>query len=208
MANPPIAEDEARGFMRGLDHWLFASHVVHTAQGHHEIGYESAFCDVSQHLLTDGGLTGKRTLSRESIAQWAAACDLVLDHGWPKAAVQIESSERWDLDLLAYDRPRSDPGRVALLAGEAKAQPSVLTRLIKEMGECGGSRPQVHRDYPKKTEHNKCLGVRRLLGQRDRIYFWGVAPGLRIGATAYQDGGRFALEITEQPPSRSFVASL
>jgi hypothetical protein len=86
-ANPPLDEDEADGFMRGIDAGLFAVGPRVTKAGVTEMGYLSDLCDISQDFFADGARTGRRTFSRESVSQWAAASDLITKFGWDESCV-------------------------------------------------------------------------------------------------------------------------
>jgi hypothetical protein len=111
------------------------------------------------------------------------------------------------LDLVGFDRDRSRTGPIAILAGEAKASPADLFRLIADMKRCRGRQPDEHAGSlkRKKTEHNKCIGLMGFLHDRGRIYFWGVAPGTRRGMYVTGTSEEFSIEESDLVPYRAEV---
>jgi hypothetical protein len=163
---PPFTDDEAKGFMRGIDAELFEIKAVTTKAGVPEMAYECAFCDIRQYLFADGAKTGKRTFSREFVPQWGAACDLITQHGWPVENVLVESDDLWGLDLVVFDRDRHEADRRPVIAGEVKSRVSDMQRQVEEMKQCGGLIHNVHRGWPGqpgRTAHNKCTSLLGLL---------------------------------------------
>jgi hypothetical protein len=151
--------------------------------------------------MADG--QGRRVLAREGITTWAAASDLVLQFGWQADAVRVES-EMLAFDFIGFDTSRGDPGRKALLVGEAKARSAAVLRQVEEMRRCEGAHPEEHREWPaKKVAHHKCEGMMRELSRTKRsVYFWGVAPGVRFGLLGTMRGDSLTLEDAGWPPSR------
>jgi hypothetical protein len=115
----------------------------------------------------------------------------------------IESDDSFSLDFIGFDRDRHDAGRVALLAGEAKARGRLIDQLIEETTSCAGMTPECHRGWPKiATAHRKCVALLRMVSEVDRLYLWTVAPGVRRSFWATAHDGRLLLEGVEAEPER------
>lgn len=197
---PPFTEDEAAGFMRGIDAGLFKITAVATKAGVPEMAYDCAFCDIRQYLFADGAKTGKRTFGREFVPQWAAACDLITQHGWSIDNVLVESDDLWGLDLVVFDCDRHEPDRRPMIAGEVKSKVPDMQRQVEEMKQCCGLSPDVHRGWPGqpgRTAHKKCSSLLGLLDGESAgsLVFWAVAPGMReTYAVTPRDEGAFQLD--------------
>lgn len=193
--NPPFQVDEAEGFLRAIEGGLVCVAPQPRLSGGMEMTFLSPMSHVKGHFfstLTKG--SGKRGLSRESIAQYAAIADLVFIQGWPVNQIVVES-QHWELDFVVYDRERSDPRAQVVIFGEAKSRSDELDRLVAEMTECGGKSPEVHPSPHARTKHNKCLGLLALPRHPDsQLHFWGVAPGKRVAFRVQFDAsGSFSL---------------
>jgi hypothetical protein len=175
--NPPLQEDEAGDFMRGLEAGLFNF----DDHGY----YQTPMRWVKGILFGHTPISGKRILSRETITQTAAASALVLSYKWPMAQVAIESGDL-ALDLLVTD----SSGRV-VVGGEAKTTSPLLDAMLHEVQTCVlADEDCTHR------EHKKIRGLRK---ERPE-FFWAVAPGDRRAFRVEYLRSRLVLEQVEDIP--------
>lgn len=108
----------------------------------------------------------KATFRGETIAHYAALAELVLDHGWPRELITVESPPHGDLHAGALDMVvrTPDSGRERYwLGAEAKSTESKLMLLVDGVNRCEGA---VSPPHPSE-DHNKCLG---LLAFRPRLF--------------------------------------
>jgi hypothetical protein len=179
---PDIDDFDADSFLRGCAAGLFWVEGGDTM-------YSSLLPAKPNGSLTPFALfekvgTGKCQIRQENIPHYAAASELVLDYGWAKQQVTIESPRvhaltQGALDVVVF----RDPDRsLAAVAGEAKARRAQLVKMLIGIRACHGEpNPPMHPPY----EHKKCLGI---MAFRPSL-FLGIAAGVRrVFPVAYIDG--------------------
>jgi hypothetical protein len=196
--SPPLAEWEAQYFLLGLEENLFAVD---------ERG------EVTSELLTRGDEThpspGYRLFShepprllRENVCQLATAARLILERGWLRRHVTLESSRKEHratadgFELLV----RSAEGKIFIWA-EVKRSAVELEKLIADLRACSRRGPHAHEDcgFPQNhPRHEFCVSSQP-------AYLWAVAPDGEVCLAVKCENGVLELDPLPSLPPRSLL---
>ena len=199
--NPPLADEEAKYFLLGLEDGLF---------------YPDAEGDPESELFppaTEGDPKAKMgqifrrdcsppRLVREAVCQLATASLLILKRGWLKSHVALEPGSEEHraasdgLDLLV----KSPTGKI-LIWVEVRRGSVELEKLAVDLRACSRRGPHGRQDCGFPQNHPR---YEFALCHKPE-YLWAVAPdGQKCFRLAYENG---SLELEELPslPPRSFI---
>lgn len=188
----PFAPWEADWFLRGVRDLHLFDVVVHDCRsGFIASGFIGDLFSTPSgkprdaHFFSVTGLrgTGARSVSREGITHMASIAKLVGMYGYEPSVIRSESA-RFEVDIVAYDRPATEPEARPILGAEVKVREREHEALAIGMQACAGQgdadshraavREQSDRNLPighAGNHHKKC---RWLAAERPHT-FWIVS---------------------------------
>jgi hypothetical protein len=197
--NPPLAGEEAKYFLLGLEEGLFF--------------FDAAGCIQSELFppATEGNLKMGRIfrndcspprLVREVVYQLATASQLILKRGWLKSHVALEPGREehragaFGLDLLV----KSPAGKI-LVWVEVKRSSVELEKLVVDLRACSRRGPHGRQDCGFPQNHPR---YEFALCHKPE-YLWAVAPDGENCFRLTYESGSFELEKLPSLPPRSFI---
>ncbi|MGI8436505.1 MAG: hypothetical protein ACR2NX_06315 [Chthoniobacterales bacterium] len=198
---PPLAFEEAKYFLLGLEADLFSSDpegYVQSALLPRPSGRNTKqkMCQIFWHNPPPP------RLFREGICQLATAARLVLERGWPLEQIEMEPTIK-EHGTLAYavDILIKSPTGQILAAVEVKRSRKELEKLKRDflhcwaLGEHGRDDCHLRQNHPK---YQFCIHYRPR-------YFWAVAPGEEFCFTFASHRNKVDLEQLSTLPTRMVV---
>jgi hypothetical protein len=196
---PPLAPDEAKSFLLGIEAGLFEldteGYVLSPSLSRN--AGKSENCQIFWHNPPPP------RLFRERICQLATAAALVLERGWQTSQIELEpapveeDSQRNHVDLLV----KSTSGEL-FAAVEIKRSAPELAKLKRDFYQCcrRGTHPEAECGFPQNHAKYEFCAAKKPL------YLWAVAPGEDICfELTYGDKGRIELEELPTFPARSVI---
>jgi hypothetical protein len=174
--SPALQEDEAEGFVRGLEEALFSvrdtGHFSSPMLPRPEKPQDQKTLNLFD---TKNQASGERHLSREKLCQMAAAADLALRYDWPSSQIFIEPSNAVISGLAcAVDIVVSDSTGRRIIFGEVKKCARLVEELVRDVRDCGHRGPH-EMDACGSDQHKKFEALWKCRPE----YFWAVGPGTR-----------------------------
>lgn len=197
--SPPLAEEEAKYFLLGMEEGLFQ--LSDTGEVESPLLRVEDETKPAPYQIFGTGFAPTRLL-REAICQLAAASALILQKGWLRSHVTLESGkEEHRTGGLRFDLLLRSPGGKPLVWGEVRRSAVELQKLIADLRACSRRGPHRREDCGFPQNHPRYeFG---LFLRPD--YLWAVAPdGNRCFRMTSENG---AMELEELPslPPRSLI---
>ena len=198
--SPPLAEEEAKYFLLGLNEGLF--------RWQEKAVIESELLRAPGDEATPtlyrifGQETSSPRLLRESICQLATAALLIFRRGWLKSHVGLEPGN--DVHRAAapgFDLLVRSPAGKVLVWVEIRRSAVELDKLIVDVRACSRRGPHRREDCGFPQNHPRYeFGL-----YHQPAYLWAVAPdGNRCFRMAFENGSQELEELTSLPP-RSLI---
>ena len=205
MIREPIAEWEAKYFLKGLHNNLF----LIDDQGYVQSPFlpkppqGSTKQKMIQTFWNHGG--GKRALYRESINQLATACRLVYEFGWEADDIKMEPSiEEFGGCAYGVDIILLGPNGNILFCCENKSSTKEFDKLIRQFHSCCAIGDHEKVDCTDKENHGKY----RFCTKAKPMLFWAVSPHTEsLYALTYEDNGVITCKESSQLISKEDVLS-
>lgn len=200
---PPITEQEASYFIKGLDQNIFSINDRGYAQSQllpipSKNGREQR---IIQIFWNHGG--GVRGLFREGINQLATACRLIIEYKWDISEIKMEPSiaEFGDLAYGVDIIVLGPDGKIPLCC-ENKSNDNEFQKLIKQFESCCSKGEHPKKECTNPSNHPKyefCLKAKP-------GYFWLVSPGIELCLElSYFDGGVIRSSKLSELPSKENI---
>ena len=197
--HPPLAADEAKYFLLGLEEGLFRLDETGAV--------ESGLIPVTAENTTQTayrifGQGSPPRLLREAICQLATAALLILQRGWLKSHVALEpGSEAHRAAGPGFDLVVRSPAGQVLVWVEVKRNAVELDKLIVDLRACARRGPHRREDCGFPQNHPRYeFG---LLQTPD--YLWAVAPDGNRCFRMTSENGSMELEELPSLPPRSLI---
>ena len=198
--SPPLAEEEAKYFLLGLEEGLFGLDEEGCIQSE-LLGRpgEGSAAQNSYRIFSDEPPAPR--LLRENVCQLAAASALILKRGWLRRHVALESSSKehrataHGVDLLVRLA-----GNIIIWA-EVKRSAVELQKLIADLRACSRRGRHAHGDCGFPQNHPRyefCIFYKP-------TYLWAVAPDAETCFKVEYEQGSIELEELTSLPPRSLI---
>lgn len=159
-----LTEEDARDFLRALDHGVVTFGERQRLQMAHGMKSETLFWE------------GLRDVERRPISLWlesvitvAVGARLHLDYGWPVDSLGMQSKDA-AFDVMAYHAPDFDNEYVAV---EVKKTSREVDELLRNLTKCcAGEHDPSCLDCKRKNAHRKWVALQA----RKPPLFWAVGP--------------------------------
>jgi len=199
--NPPLGEEEAKYFLRGLEDGLFELD---------ELGY------VQSDLLPPPSVGNTRQkmcqifwhnpppprLFREGVCQLATASSLILKRGWLKSHIVMEPSIKehrsfaYGVDILV----KASPEKI-LICVEVKRSAAELEKLVRDLTACCRRGAHARDDCGFPQNHPKY----EFCAFYKPEYFFAVAPDAETCFRLIYENESIELELLPSLPPRSLL---
>jgi hypothetical protein len=195
--NPPLALEEAKYFLLGLERGLFRpyeeGHVQSELLSHP--GSEDSkqvVCYIFAHTPPPPRIV------RESVCQLAAASTLVLERGWLPDQIKIASGDAasYGVDMIV----ESDTGAM-LVAVEIKRSDHELQKFANDFRQCCNRGEHPRSDCAFQQNH----GMYEYCLRDQPPYVWAVAPGHNVCFKLCYADRMIELEEMQRLPARSHI---
>ncbi len=191
--NPPLALEEAKYFLLGLESGLFSLEAE---------GYVQS--ELLPHNFTQG--PGQifalhpppPRLVRESIFQLATASTLVLERGWRPSQIKIGAD---DASSYGVDMVVKSVAAEILVCVEIKRSLHELQKFTSDFRQCCKRGEHAKADCAFQQNH----GIYEFCVRAQPNYLWVVAPGDDVGFKLSYAGAMIKVEELDTLPSRSHI---